>query len=646
VIAPGRVALLPAPAGGGGGSPQTVTAQVATLTLTGLAGTKTAGAVTLMAQVGALTLTPVAGTKTGGPVTLTAQVAALALTAVAGAVSAGGLPPQTVTAQVAALTLTGLSGPWLWGPLLFNDPANNFTDTPWTTAGSVSVAGSGGQTGSGFNLPVGAGNSIYYSVPAASQTDTVTVGFHIKFSAVSLGTFAAGSWDFAQFALAGNLTQASLTINPAGILELYAWTGVTVASAAGRLVADTWYFIEAQVKTNDTAGVLELRVDGLLVGRRTGIDTHPFGSPLTFDRFTITTMGATPGSLAVDNIYLRNDATFMGLTTGVLGQVGNLTLTAVPGTVTAGSVTKAAQVATLTLTGVNGAPTGSSPQTITAQVATLTLTGQPGTRASGGAAVAAQVAPLALSGVQGVLTPGPATKTAQVGLLALTGVPGIRTSGTTKDAQVATLTLTARSGTVAGGPTVQAAQVGLLTLTALPGRLTLPFAVSAHSFVATDRSQRVEIRVNNCDGVWAVFVRAPAEVNVERPGYYVTNTPAGVTWYRAGALVASVVLPAFTTAGGTIELECIDDLCTLRVRGVEVARHDFSDAPLTTDDDHQGFASYGGAALVITDAEGGGLPELPVDDDVPSPSRALIVVTNGQARQALVTAGVQDRRPL
>lgn len=70
-----------------GGTPQTVTAQPATLTLSG-----------------------VAGSPSGGPVTVTAQIATLTLSGVAGSPSSSGGTPQTVTAQVATLTLSGVAG--------------------------------------------------------------------------------------------------------------------------------------------------------------------------------------------------------------------------------------------------------------------------------------------------------------------------------------------------------------------------------------------------------------------------------------------------------------------------------------------------------------------------------------------------------
>ena len=99
----------------GGGSPQSVTAQVASLSLAGIAGTRTPGNVTQTAQVGALTLAGSAGTATFGNVTQSAQPAMIALAGIAGVPSTGGGSPQSVTAQVASLTLAGIAGVLLPG---------------------------------------------------------------------------------------------------------------------------------------------------------------------------------------------------------------------------------------------------------------------------------------------------------------------------------------------------------------------------------------------------------------------------------------------------------------------------------------------------------------------------------------------------
>jgi hypothetical protein len=88
--------------------PVTTTAQIATLTLTALAGVSTAGAAETVAQVATMTLTGLAGVSSAGPVTTVAQVATLTITGLSGVSSAG---PVTTTAQVATMTLTAIAAP-------------------------------------------------------------------------------------------------------------------------------------------------------------------------------------------------------------------------------------------------------------------------------------------------------------------------------------------------------------------------------------------------------------------------------------------------------------------------------------------------------------------------------------------------------
>ena len=100
----------------GGGSPQTVTAQVASLTLAGVQGAPSFGNVTQSAQVGTIALAGSAGTATPGAVTQTAQVGTITLAGIAGVLLPGNV---TKTAQVATLTLSAIqsaaSGPSING---------------------------------------------------------------------------------------------------------------------------------------------------------------------------------------------------------------------------------------------------------------------------------------------------------------------------------------------------------------------------------------------------------------------------------------------------------------------------------------------------------------------------------------------------
>ena len=125
----------------GAAPPQSKTAQLAALTLTGMAGAPTVGSApnqTVTAQVAALTLTGVAAPSTGGPSTATAQVAVLTLTGLAGTTTAG---TGTVTAQVATLTLTAPAGVFVGGPTV--------RAAQLATLDLVGIAGNGSVVGGG-----------------------------------------------------------------------------------------------------------------------------------------------------------------------------------------------------------------------------------------------------------------------------------------------------------------------------------------------------------------------------------------------------------------------------------------------------------------------------------------------------------------
>jgi hypothetical protein len=636
------VAIEVPAASGGGPSAQTRGAQIASFALSGIAGTRTLGAgpaQSKTAQISSLTLTTLTGTITAGAASLTAQVATLMLTGVAG-VNAGG--PTTRPAQIAELYFTGIPG-----------------------SGTI-VGGGGEPILLTVGLVTGATAALTWTAPpSGGLIDIYTVEMSLDNSVWTFNTTSAGA---ATSALAMNLTpfttyyfrvQAYFSASGPG-----PWSAAVTATTTDYVLPGSPLSLTVGTVTDTsvalswlppTAGPLPvLGYWGTYDDVGSGANTFLFGDLLLAETVT----GLEPGTVYTFQVWAQNadgegpKATVVQTTTGVqsrAAQEATLLLTTQAGTLIVGVATKTVQVGALTLTALPGVTAlTAAPQAVVGQVGALTFTALVGTKTVGAVTVTRQLALLALSGVQGSLTGGPATKTAQVAVLALTGVPGVRVTLVGRLAQLATLLLTAVPGATSVGGFIKQGQIGLLTWEAMPGRLGIPFALSAHSDGTGLKDQRVEIRVNNCDGQWGLFVRGPAVLNpaVEWPGYYVANTLDGVSWYRAGIRVETVTMPAFTTAGGTIELECIDDLCTLRVHGMAVSTHDFSANPITGDDDHQGFASYGGSGFVITDAEGGGIlvaQEPEVDDEEREP---LFPTSPPEQRRPLSSPSSSVRRPL
>jgi hypothetical protein len=672
-----------------GGS--SVAAQTATLTLTGATSGFTAGNATKPAQVGALTITGIAGDKAFGPTTRPAQIAELFLTGIpgSGTIIGGGGSPTLLTVGTRSGTTVALSwtGPTGGGLVSLYNIEQSPDNSVWTF-NSTSI----GSATNGVAIGLTDFTTYYFRVQAV-----FTASGPGPWSAAVLATTTAIVYPSAVSGLTvGTVTDTSVQLS---------WTAATSTPIP---VLDYWgsyndggsdsgFFLSGDLVLTDT--VTGLRPGALYTFYVLARNADAFGPSATVSQATTGTLTGTAqvgfltltaqagtvtggavtktaqvGALALTAQPGVNTISAAPQTT--TGQVGALTLTAVVGTKVGGGVTVTAQMAAVPLSGVQGALTG-GPVTKTTQVALLTLTGIAGTRSVGpppnqtataqivaltltarpgslsliGGATqtfTAQIGPLFLDEIQGTLIGGPASKTAQIAALTFTGVPGEPTRMFNATAQVATLTLTGRAGTLSFGGASQDAQSALLTFTALPGRLGIPFALSAHSDGTGLKDQRVEIRVNNCDGQWGLFVRGPAALDlaVEWPGYYVANTLDGVSWFRAGVRVETQTLPAFTTAGGTIELECIDDLCTLRVHGMAVSTHDFSADPIVDDDDHQGFASYGGAGFAITDAEGGGIVTVAPEPEADEDREPLFPTSPPEQRRPLATTSSSVRRPL
>jgi hypothetical protein len=270
-----------------------------------------------------------------------------------------------------------------------------------------------------------------------------------------------------------------------------------------------------------------------------------------------------------------------------------------------------------------------NPQTTTAQIGVLALNGVQGLSTGGPVLMQAQVGVLQLIGIPGIQGAGPATSVAQIGVLQLQGVPGSSSTAagsTSTVAQVGVLQLQGVPGVSHGGPVTQLAQVGVIQLIGIPGYSVLPFAISSRHFTTTFKDQRVEMRVTATNGQWGLFVRGPAVVIGERPGYYAQHSPTTIDWYRAGVLAGQTALPGgLILAGpGVVELECHSDVCTVSVNGTILATHDFTANPILTDDAHQGFAAYGGSSWQVTDASGGGIPPHVAPASQTQQRRALI----------------------
>lgn len=192
------------------------------------------------------------------------------------------------------------------GAILLED-CDNFTDAPWVVAGSVVVT-AGGFTGNGFSIPASGAATVSYDIPAPQQTDQLTIGFRIKFSAIPGSAVAFLNW----MSDAGATSHVTLRIyNPSGTLAFYRTSPTAVLGSvpAHGMVTGTWYYLEASLKLSDTNGQGVLHKDGIQLYATAGNeDTKSAGTKTVFDRIRF--QGATGLAYIVDDIYIRNDLTF------------------------------------------------------------------------------------------------------------------------------------------------------------------------------------------------------------------------------------------------------------------------------------------------------------------------------------------------
>lgn len=177
------------------------------------------------------------------------------------------------------------------------EPFNNFTFAPWTVgAGSIVT----GRTGTAAQILGNFTDTIKYTIPSGSQSDTVTIGF--AFRAASLG----GETNILEINSDADATQHNrLTWNSSGALLFYRSFSGLLTTASGLIVANTWTYIELQVKLHDTTGTYDLHVNGVSVGAASNVDTRNGGTKTVYD-----TVKVNLGAIArlYDDMYITTGA--------------------------------------------------------------------------------------------------------------------------------------------------------------------------------------------------------------------------------------------------------------------------------------------------------------------------------------------------
>jgi Domain of unknown function (DUF4082) len=179
------------------------------------------------------------------------------------------------------------------------EPFNNLD--AWTNSGGTIVAG---RTGTAVEF-AGNANNARYTIPAASESDTLTIGFAYRATVVT----AAIRRILSLWSDAAATEHIRLDWNPNdGRLSFQRVLTALATSAAGALPNDnTWRYIEAQIRLHDSAGFGIVRVNGTEVINASSLDTKQGGTKTTFDTLRLSVV-LTSNTALYDDMYLTMGA--------------------------------------------------------------------------------------------------------------------------------------------------------------------------------------------------------------------------------------------------------------------------------------------------------------------------------------------------
>lgn len=157
----------------------------------------------------------------------------------------------------------------------------------WFGAGSL-VAG---RNGNGVQM-----SSSNIIIPAAQEADCITIGFAVKFPALtSASNFLILKSD------AAATSHVTFSVGLTGtITVLRSATTLVGPTAAGIIVANRWHYVELATRLHDTLGSAVVRVDGTTVLTGSNLDTKNVGTKTVFD--SMAWSNTVP--LIVDDLYL------------------------------------------------------------------------------------------------------------------------------------------------------------------------------------------------------------------------------------------------------------------------------------------------------------------------------------------------------
>jgi hypothetical protein len=179
-------------------------------------------------------------------------------------------------------------------PLL--EPFNNLTN--WTTVAGAPAIGTG-RTGNGLTFP-GSSGQIRYTIPVASESNTVIVGYALKIAAYSGGT-SQMVWVYSD---ADATQHTGVRLGSAGEVQANRGSSISLGtSATGAIPVNTWCYVETRFILGDAPnGSVEVRVDGTTKLNVTAQDTKNAGTKTVYD--TVHIYNATSWLANYDDLYV------------------------------------------------------------------------------------------------------------------------------------------------------------------------------------------------------------------------------------------------------------------------------------------------------------------------------------------------------
>jgi hypothetical protein len=143
------------------------------------------------------------------------------------------------------------------------------------------------------------GTGPMMAIPAYAESDTLTVGVAVKYPLVPVGAEVLSLWSDS-----GATQHNTLQVNNNGSISIRRSSVTLGTSPTGIVVANTWAYIELQIKLHDSAATARIRLNGVDRLNIGGLDTKNAGTKTVYDRIRLGLNSAIGTSSLHDDFYL------------------------------------------------------------------------------------------------------------------------------------------------------------------------------------------------------------------------------------------------------------------------------------------------------------------------------------------------------